>query len=98
MAMRALFYTRDIRGGLGERRVFTVILRWLAETHPRSVQKNLANVAEYGRFDDLLVLLDTPLEEELGAYLRHQLAKDLEAMAQGKMAAFREHVQSGHTG
>lgn len=84
MAMRALFYTRDIRGGLGERRVFTVILRWLAETHPRSVQKNLANVAEYGRFDDLLVLLDTPLEEALGSYLRHQLAKDLEAMAQGR--------------
>lgn len=53
-AMKLLFFARDIRGGLGERRVFRVILHWLARHQPESVRKNIAYVAEYGRFDDLL--------------------------------------------
>ena len=31
VAMRILFFGRDDRGGLGERRVFRVIIKWLAE-------------------------------------------------------------------
>uniref|UniRef100_UPI0037363A09 DUF2828 family protein n=1 Tax=Anaerotignum sp. TaxID=2039241 RepID=UPI0037363A09 len=60
MAMKLLFFARDVRGGLGERKVFRTILRWLAKNEPASVQKNLTYVAEYGRFDDLLALMDTP--------------------------------------
>ena len=56
IAMKLLFFARDIRGGLGERRVFKVILRWLANNEPATVRKNLEYVAEYGRFDDLLCL------------------------------------------
>ena len=40
-AMRILFYARDIRGGLGERRLFTLIMHNLAQTHPGSVYKLL---------------------------------------------------------
>ena len=62
LAMKILFFARDIRGGLGERRVFRVILRWLAAMHPESVRKNVGMISEYGRFDDLLVLIGTPCE------------------------------------
>ncbi|MBQ1273036.1 MAG: DUF2828 family protein, partial [Clostridia bacterium] len=31
IAMKLLFFARDIRGGLGERRVFKVIFNWLAQ-------------------------------------------------------------------
>lgn len=57
LAMKILFYARDIRGGLGERNLFRVILRWLADSYPSTVRRNLVNIAEYGRFDDMLDLL-----------------------------------------
>ena len=84
IAMKLLFFARDIRGGLGERRVFRVILRWLAQNQPESLRKNLAHVAEYGRYDDLLALMDTPCEREMMEVLRVQLAADWEALDDGK--------------
>lgn len=76
-AMKLLFFARDIRGGLGERRVFRVILGWLAENEPASVRKNLEYVAEFGRFDDLLALMGTPCEKAMLAVMKSQFARDM---------------------
>ena len=46
LAMKMLFYSRDVRGGLGERRGFRVILRYLADAEPESVRKNLPLISE----------------------------------------------------
>ena len=78
--MKTLFYARDIRGGLGERRVFKVILTWLAANEPASLRRNLPYVAEYGRWDDLLVLLDTPMRGDAVALLRKQFQADMAAL------------------
>ena len=64
IAMKLLFFARDIRGGLGERKVFRVCLKWLSYNAPETVRKNLSYIAEYGRFDDLLVLFGTPVEKD----------------------------------
>ena len=64
LAMKLLFFARDIRGGLGERKVFRVCLKWLAQNAPASVRKNLPYVAEFGRWDDLLSLMGTPCEKD----------------------------------
>ena len=79
MATRCLFYLRDIRLGQGERRLFRVILKDLAYNYPEIIKVNIDNIAEFGRYDDLLVLLDTPLAEFVADYIKEQLEKDVES-------------------
>jgi len=83
LALRTLFFARDIRGGLGERKVFRTVLRHLAHTAPETVTKNLWAVAEFGRYDDLLLLLDSPLRADAAAYIKAQLDADLRALEDG---------------
>ena len=64
LAMKCLFWIRDVRGGAGERRFFRVAMKWLANTYPEIARRNLVHVPEYGRFDDLYVFVDTPLQDE----------------------------------
>jgi len=84
VAMKILFYARDVRGGLGERRVFRVLMRWLALNQLPSALHNLPWVPEYGRWDDLLALLDTPARGEALALLNYQLGLDLAALDRGE--------------
>lgn len=79
-AMKILFYGRDVRGGLGERRVFRTILKYLCFAHPDTVKRNLEWIAEFGRYDDLLVLMDTSCEDVAVDFLKTQLEKDMEAL------------------
>lgn len=84
IAMKLLFFARDIRGGLGERKVFRVIMNWLAVHEPETVKKNIEYVAEFGRFDDLLTLIDTECEVAMVEYIRKKLEADKIAMKQNK--------------
>ena len=84
VAVKTLFFARDVRGGLGERRFFRVIMKYLASNYPETVRRNIVNIAEYGRCDDILALMDTACEQEAVAYIKETLDKDMEAMqAQG---------------
>lgn len=83
LAMKTLFFARDVRGGLGERKVFRVCLQWLAHNTPASAKKNIPYVAEFGRWDDLLSLLGTPCEKDALQLIKRQLETDLEAMDMG---------------
>lgn len=77
-ALKILFYARDVRGGLGERKVFRYCLAWLAQHYPEVVEKNFDNIAFYGRWDDILCLLDVPaLEKDVGAYLLEKIVDDI---------------------
>ena len=84
LAMKILFFARDIRGGLGERRVFRVIMRWLAVYHRKSVTRNLARIAEYGRFDDVVELIYTPCRDAAFALIKEQLKADMTALRRGE--------------
>jgi len=76
LATKILFYARDIRGGLGERRVFRSILKDLAEEYPSTVAKNIEYIPEFGRWDDLLCLLDGKCKRLAMEYIVKQWMKD----------------------
>jgi hypothetical protein len=63
-AMRLLFWARDVRGGAGERQIFRDIIEYLAKNRTEVLGKNLHLISEFGRWDDLLVLVGTPLETQ----------------------------------
>lgn len=58
LAMKWLFFARDIRGGLGERRLFRTAMSFVADYEPVLVEKVIPLIPEYGRYDDLWGLLD----------------------------------------
>ena len=47
LATKLAFYTRDVRGGLGERRTGRLMLKFLADHYPDIFNKNLEHIAEY---------------------------------------------------
>ena len=85
--MKILFYARDVRGGLGERSTFRVLLKWLANNEKPTLLLNLPYVPEYGRWDDLLVLLDGPARAEAENALRLQFQKDMQALSDGEQVS-----------
>lgn len=86
LATKALFYFRDIRGGQGERNTFRTFLTWLANNDPAVVKANLHLISEYGRWDDLYVLVGTPVEKDMFSLIRTQLIADLKAEQPSLMA------------
>jgi len=87
LAMKMLFFARDIRGGIGERRVFRTIIKWLAANEPQSLEKNLSYIAEYGRYDDLLTLMGTSCENKVLSY-QNAVGKRLRSIGGGGYGIF----------
>ena len=77
LAVKIAFYARDVRGGLGERKVFRIILKWLAQNSKSTVKKNISFIPEYGRYDDLLPLFDTQCEEFALNFIKSRLEEDI---------------------
>jgi hypothetical protein len=78
LALKTLFYLRDIKQGQGERKFFRLALKHLAVHNKQALMKNLALVPEFGRWDDLWVLLDTDADVRsvIVSLVVNQLAKD----------------------
>ena len=71
IAYRLLFWSRDVRGGAGERRFFRVILKHIfGSQYRRSFSKLLSYVPEYGRADDLFEFGDEGLNFVVGLLLK----------------------------
>ena len=78
-ALKWLFFARDIREGLGERRLFRVCYKRLFELDDVLFKQNLHNIAEYGRWDDLICLIGISCDsdEYIGNMIREQLEEDI---------------------
>ena len=87
LALKCLFYLRDCRGGQGERRFFRVCFRWLADNHTEAAIRNLDNVSEFGRWDDLIyATLGTKVEKNALAIVDKQLALDIDCKTPSLLA------------
>lgn len=75
-ALRCLFYLRAPREGQGERRFFRVCYKWLAQNYPETAKSVMNYVPILGRYDDLFVLFDTPLEKDMKSFISQQLTVD----------------------
>ena len=72
-ALKILFWVRDVRGGAGEREIFRNIITYLAENHVEVLAKNLNHISEFGRWDDLLVLFNTKLDNQAKSLIANAL-------------------------
>ena len=62
VSTKLLFWSRDVRGGSGERKIFRDILTFLSKNSPNTIKKNIHLIPEFGRWDDVLTLVDSELE------------------------------------
>lgn len=83
-ATKIVFYARDIRCGLGERKTFRTIIRYMAEHHPEALRPNLDLIGVFGRYDDLYELIGTPLEDDMWKAMKNQFEEDLKNLNEGK--------------
>ena len=74
LALKYLFYVRDVREGLGERRLFRLCIKDLYEELDERV---FDWIAEYGRYDDIFVFIGTKLESKLIDFISDTLASDM---------------------
>jgi hypothetical protein len=62
LALRLLMWARDVRGGAGERDVVRTILLALEKNYPEALDRVLPHLAEFGRWDDLLIFKTQPVK------------------------------------
>lgn len=87
LALKCLFYLRDVRGGQGERRFFRLCFQWLAQNYPSDARKLYTYLPEYGRYDDLWYsTTGTELWRNTIALIEDQLALDLDSKTPSLLA------------
>jgi hypothetical protein len=64
LALRLLMWARDVRGGAGERDVVRKILLNLEKTNPAALARVLPHLAEFGRWDDLLIFKTKEIKDK----------------------------------
>ena len=84
LATKIVFYGRDITEGLGERKTFRTLLKYMANYMPEALRPNLKYIGAYGRFDDLYELINTPLENDMWEVMKEQYEADRENFAANK--------------
>jgi hypothetical protein len=71
LAAKILFWSRDTRGGAGERRFFQIIMKHIASVYPDVFDQLMIHVPEYGYWKDVFVI-EKPNDNNLN-WLMHQL-------------------------
>lgn len=86
--LKYLMYLRDAREGIGERDLFRTCMLELLNSNVNNkdeiVSTIIAQTPEYGRWDDIFVLLDTKYQAEVINAVKIQLASDMRKLVESK--------------
>jgi uncharacterized protein DUF2828 len=83
--LKIIAYVRDCRGGKGERECGRLLLKWLANKSKKNFELNLIYyLKEYGRFDDIIYVLNTEHVIFICKLFEKQLREDLYNMEREK--------------
>ena len=96
-ALKCLFYLRDARGGQGERRFFKTAMKWFANTDVEAARRNFKHIPEFGRWDDLYLFVNTPLENEVFQFMKEQLALDMQCKTPSLLAKWLKSENTSST-
>jgi hypothetical protein len=81
LALRILLWARDVRGGAGERQTFRDLLVHLEQIAPEDALAVIPFVAEFGRFDDLLVFRTDACKKAAFAVIARALLEERHGLA-----------------
>lgn len=84
LAVKWIFFARDVRGGLGERDLPRTVLKDLAAREPEKLRVLLPFIPEFGRWDDLMSLMTSTLRNDVISQVRTQLQADVRGMNKGE--------------
>ena len=65
-AIKWLFFARDVRGGMGERDSFQKFYMKYAECYPREARVTMALIADFGRWKDVIDIINMDVADNLG--------------------------------
>lgn len=86
LTVKLIFYIRDIRSGAGERKIFRLAIKELSKL--TNIIHLIKFIPEYGRYDDLLCLLDDDIDnytkDKVYAYIASKFISDLTLYYQNK--------------
>ena len=78
-AIKNLFYLRDIQYGYGRRQSFRTLMKLLSEEQRDIAIKLIPYIPSLGRWDDLVVLVDSKVKNEVISIISEQIKSDLKS-------------------
>lgn len=91
LAIKWVFYLRDVHGGIGERKTFRIIMNHLLSTHSHDAKFMgiIWMIPEYGRWDDVLDILYSSYENDavvssIVSIISTQISEDVNNYNDGK--------------
>lgn len=103
LAIKWIFFVRDIREGLGERRLFRSLVPYIVQyvkekgNNKEMIHSLFECVLEYGRGDDLYSFVDTALEKDVFAFMKETLDNDLANFGKGSTSLLFKWMKSEHS-
>ncbi|AFN37532.1 hypothetical protein pp2_299 [Vibrio phage phi-pp2] len=94
LATRILLWSRDVRGGAGERGTFRTLFTKLCNEQPDVARAVMSKIPELGRFDDLISAFGTSLEKDAITLWSNAIVNDKNGLAAKWFP--RENSKNGH--